>query len=109
MPLCTQTEPVNLRREEVVQDEHDRFRTALQVELLQESIVALLLTHDKTDGLYKLFKYISPQKIKKLISHVIILFLRQLNFVGDKIEKFIITPSVFFFLFTNLLGRTKKH
>lgn len=29
VPLCTQTEPMNFRREEVVQDEHDRFRTTL--------------------------------------------------------------------------------
>lgn len=29
VPLCAQTESVNFRREEVVQDENDRFRTAL--------------------------------------------------------------------------------
>ena len=33
VPLCAQTEPVDLRREEVVQDEHDGLRTALQVQL----------------------------------------------------------------------------
>lgn len=33
--LCTQTESVDLRRKEVVQDKHDRFWTAFQVELLQ--------------------------------------------------------------------------
>jgi len=36
--LCAQAEPVDLRREKIVQDEHDRFRTALQVELLQYRI-----------------------------------------------------------------------
>lgn len=29
--LCTQTEPMNLRRKEVVQDEHDWFWTTLQI------------------------------------------------------------------------------
>lgn len=35
VPLCTQTKPMNLRRKEVVQNEHDWFRTALQIKLLQ--------------------------------------------------------------------------
>lgn len=35
VPLCAQPEPVDLGREKVVQDEHDRFGTALEVQLLE--------------------------------------------------------------------------
>lgn len=35
VPLCAQPEPVDLGREEVVEDEHDRFGTALEVQLLE--------------------------------------------------------------------------
>lgn len=50
MPLCAQTEPVDLRREEVVQDEHDRFRTALQVEFLQQRIDQIFFLLAKVCG-----------------------------------------------------------
>lgn len=35
VPLCAQPEPVDLGREEVVEDEHDRFGTALEIQLLE--------------------------------------------------------------------------
>ena len=35
VPLCAQTEAVDLRRQEVVQHEDDRLRAALQVEFLE--------------------------------------------------------------------------
>lgn len=33
VPLCAQSEPVDLSREKIVQNENDRLRTAFQVEL----------------------------------------------------------------------------
>lgn len=33
VPLCAQPEPVDLGREKVVEDEHDRFGTALEIQL----------------------------------------------------------------------------
>lgn len=35
VPLCAQAKPVDLRREKVVEDEHDRLGTALEVQLLE--------------------------------------------------------------------------
>lgn len=35
VPLCAQPEPMDLGREKVVQHEHDRFGTALEVQLLE--------------------------------------------------------------------------
>lgn len=68
VPLCAQAKPVDLRREKVVEDEHDRHGTALEVQLNLAILAAKVepqLTRPVVRGDLQFIKGSSPERSRR--------------------------------------------